>query len=271
MPLIPPLLEIGVNTMPLLAGVIRDVLIPVIQWLTTELVGIIAPMQGWMNATAAASRSLRGAWDDIKSVTAAGVARVRSDIDTLAALPEQMRRWWDGMLAAVRTKDAEIMAWMRGFPGRIVASLGDVGRTLYDSGARMLQGFADGVRAAAAPVTESVRGVVSNVRGLFPGSPAKWGPFSGTGYTYESGLAMIRDFARGIMAASPELSGIAASALRGAQVSATGFTGAGGTVRASAPGVGRMELRVAPGADTALSSMLMNLVRTGQLQLLRAR
>jgi hypothetical protein len=34
--------------------------------------------------------------------------------------------------------------------------------------------------------------------------------------------------------------------------------------------MGGLELKVAPGADSALSSMLMNLVRTGQLQLARA-
>jgi hypothetical protein len=37
-----------------------------------------------------------------------------------------------------------------------------------------------------------------------------------------------------------------------------------------APGGQKIELKVAPGADSALSSMLMNLVRTGQLQLQRA-
>jgi hypothetical protein len=35
-------------------------------------------------------------------------------------------------------------------------------------------------------------------------------------------------------------------------------------------GSGKIELAVAPGADSALSSMLMNLVRTGQLQLQKA-
>jgi len=34
--------------------------------------------------------------------------------------------------------------------------------------------------------------------------------------------------------------------------------------------VGNLELKVAPGADSALASLLMNLVRTGQLQLARA-
>lgn len=270
LPLIPPLLELARNVLPIFAGVIRDVVVPVLAWLTQELIKFVAPLQQWYNEFAVASRSLRTAWDDIKRVSSDGVSRIRADIDSLRALPDTMRRWWDGMLAAVRAKGEEILAWVRGFPGRIVAALGDVGRSLYDSGARMLQGFADGVRAQAAAVTDSVRGVVSNVRGLFPGSPAKWGPFSGSGYTYESGMAMIRDFARGIMRAAPELSGIAQTALRGARVTATGFTGAGGTIAASAPGVGKVELRVAPGADTALSSMLMSLVRTGQLQLVRA-
>ena len=43
------------------------------------------------------------------------------------------------------------------------------------------------------------------LRGLWPFSPAKWGPFSGKGYVTHSGKAIIRDFADSLKKEQPYL------------------------------------------------------------------
>ena len=43
------------------------------------------------------------------------------------------------------------------------------------------------------------------LRGLWPFSPAKWGPFSGKGYVTHSGKAIIRDFADSLKNEQPYL------------------------------------------------------------------
>ena len=223
LPIIPPLIEVARNLLPALNGVLRDLVIPALQWLVDMLVKYVIPqIQAWVDQMATASRALRTAWGDIKLVTQQGV---------------------DG-----------------------VTDVSGAG------GRSMMQAFLDGVVTMTGPTSLGIKTALDAVRGLFPGSPAVWGPFSGRGYTLYSGQAMIEDFGRGIIEAAPRLAELARGALEGARVALSpGFgTGAGGTLSGSAPGLGTIDLRVAPGVDSALSSLLMNLVRTGQLQLQRA-
>ena len=51
-------------------------------------------------------------------------------------------------------------------------------------------------------VAGAVSGALSDIRGLFPFSPAKWGPFSGRGYTSYSGKALMGDFGKSIVKAA---------------------------------------------------------------------
>lgn len=54
---------------------------------------------------------------------------------------------------------------------------------------------------------------MSRLRGLFPHSPAKWGPFSGSGYTTHSGKALMRDFAAGMASEEARVTETAARSL----------------------------------------------------------
>jgi hypothetical protein len=95
-------------------------------------------------------------------------------------------------------KAAALIDWMRGLPGRARSALGALGSYLYNSGRSLLQGFIHGITSMVAPVKNAVKSVLSGARNLLPFSPAKEGPFSGSGWTLHSGRSVIDAFAQGI-------------------------------------------------------------------------
>lgn len=91
-----------------------------------------------------------------------------------------------------------ILGYIKGIPGRIIGMFADAGSWLLDSGAALMNGFKDGILNAVENVKSAVKGALQKVRDFFPFSPAKVGPFSGSGYTSVSGEHLMRDFGKAI-------------------------------------------------------------------------
>lgn len=80
-------------------------------------------------------------------------------------------------------------------PNKIIGAIGDTGRILVNSGKAIVDGFLNGIRRAWDGMVNWVKDGMARLRGLWPFSPAKWGPFSGRGYVTYSGEAIVQDFA----------------------------------------------------------------------------
>lgn len=91
-----------------------------------------------------------------------------------------------------------ILGFIRGIPGQITGLFAGAGSWLLDSGAALMNGFKQGILNAVENVKSAVRGALQKVRDFFPFSPAKVGPFSGSGYTSVSGEHLMRDFGKAI-------------------------------------------------------------------------
>lgn len=91
-----------------------------------------------------------------------------------------------------------ILGFIRGIPGEIMGLFAGAGSWLLDSGAALMNGFKQGVLNAVDGVKSAVKGALQKVRDFFPFSPAKVGPFSGSGYTSVSGEHLMRDFGKAI-------------------------------------------------------------------------
>lgn len=107
-----------------------------------------------------------------------------------------------GWLAKFIAKAIEVGITVgRAFSGlrdRVIGAVSGFGSLLYDSGKKLIQGLINGIKNMAGNVKEAVSGVLKKARDLLPFSPAKEGPFSGKGYTLYSGMAIMKDFAKGI-------------------------------------------------------------------------
>lgn len=91
-----------------------------------------------------------------------------------------------------------ILGFIRGIPGQIIGLFAGAGSWLLDSGAALMNGFKQGILNAVEGVKSAVKGALQKVRDFFPFSPAKVGPFSGSGYTSVSGEHLMRDFGKAI-------------------------------------------------------------------------
>lgn len=91
-----------------------------------------------------------------------------------------------------------ILGFIGGIPGQIIGLFAGAGSWLLNSGAALMNGFKQGILNAVEGVKSAVSGALQKVRDFFPFSPAKVGPFSGSGYTSVSGEHLMRDFGKAI-------------------------------------------------------------------------
>jgi len=112
-------------------------------------------------------------------------------------------------------------------PGIAADALGDLGSLLFRSGRSLVQGFIDGIKSQIGAVADAASSLVGAARDFFPFSPAKKGPFSGSGWTLHSGKAIATALAEGMLAG--ELA-VAAAARGLASAAALGGNGAGSLV-----------------------------------------
>lgn len=91
-----------------------------------------------------------------------------------------------------------ILGYIGSIPGEIIGLFAGAGSWLVESGAALMNGFKQGILSAVDKVKSAVKGALQKVRDFFPFSPAKVGPFSGSGYTSVSGEHLMRDFGKAI-------------------------------------------------------------------------
>lgn len=114
----------------------------------------------------------------------------------------------------------------------INAKLGVFISSAKASGTAFANDFAQGIRDGKQAVTDAAQEIAQEARDHMPGSPAKKGPLSGSGWSGTAGAAFSGDFATGIASgtgavagASGSVAGAAANALKGASGNGPGQVG----------------------------------------------
>lgn len=139
-------------------------------------------------------------------------------------------------------------------PGLARSALGNLGSLLFGAGRALIRGFIDGIRSAAQGAIDAVTGIIGSIGGLFPGSPAEEGPFSGSGYVLFRGQSLSEDFAQGIRDRASAVERAARDLISSASV---GISVGDVPVARTLP-VGPVVQRTAAVAPTAVSITLVN-------------
>jgi hypothetical protein len=172
-PLMPELARLAVSGLPPLINLLTALVPLLIDWTknaranidtfqglfdllagNTSLQEFLETMRNTTGSTADAAHAF-GTWliPGIRAVTGAAnsaVSQVRSFVDLVGSVPVRL------------------------------ASLASEAKR---SGGALIQGFIDGIKSKVKPVTDVVESLMARVAGFFPHSPAKYGPFSGSGWS----------------------------------------------------------------------------------------
>lgn len=217
----------------------------------TALGGPIVWLVSWLASNwEQISATARGIWDKIVGFVTGIPKRLLNGLASLGQLGGKAAQWFLGVLTAAKDKFGQTVDWVKGIPRRILSALGNLGNLLLDSGKKLVGGFLKGIKNAWSGLTSWVKDGMANLRGLWPFSPAKWGPFSGHGYVTYSGEAMTEDFAASIAQGTARVEQAALGMMHAAAVPAPELTtepapgaGAGVVVQGPLVRVERMEVR----------------------------
>ena len=92
-----------------------------------------------------------------------------------------------------------VIDWFRNLPSTILRALGGIGMSLYNSGRNLITGFLNGIKSMASAPVEAIQDMAGRMRDLLPFSPAKEGPFSGSGWVDNSGMSIAESLADGLV------------------------------------------------------------------------
>lgn len=168
-------------------------------WIVTPVLNAFT----WVRETASKAMTetlnkIRDVWNAIVAFFISGRDKVISAINGISAIVTRAREIFAQMKDAAISKAQELLSWMGGLAGKLVGSIGNIGGALFNAGKSLINGFWDGMKSIWNNMVGDLKDKMSSLRGLWPFSPAQWGPFSGRGWVLYSGRALMEGFAEGM-------------------------------------------------------------------------
>lgn len=122
-------------------------------------------------------------WNAIRATTSAAMSAVRSAVSSgINAAKSAMSSGVNAMKSAVSSGLNSIKSLFSGLKTSLVSSVTSIGGALRSAGSAIVSQLAGGITAGVDKVKSAMSGVMSAARNLLPHSPAKEGPFSGSGW-----------------------------------------------------------------------------------------
>ena len=228
---------------------IESVVTTVMNAVNAVISTVLALINGdWSGVWAGIQAFASAVWNGIGGIVSAGAELIKAVINSALSLIQSIwsAAWnavssffssiWEGLKGAASDGVNAVYNTVIGIKDMVVGFFTGAGSWLVDSGKALLQGFADGVMGAVGWVGDQISGALGTIRGLFPFSPAKEGPFSGRGYTTYSGKALMRDWARGMASEESAVRKTVKSALGGASAMLSAGVSVSGAPASAATG-----------------------------------
>lgn len=195
---IPPLIEIITlftgalaPILPVIGDLLVAILVPAVQLLAAVIDSIMPVIGGLLEILAGLLNFVIGVFTGDWDRAWAGVQQIfQGFVDTI-----------NGVI------NGTLKLLFEGIPQFIGSIFSGVGGWLVNAGTALIQGFIDGINGAIGFVGDALDGVMDFIGGFFPHSPAKRGPFSGSGWTglKESGGALYDQFVNGFQGDDPTM------------------------------------------------------------------
>lgn len=203
---------------------IKTVARVVIDFATTLYDVVILAFQALANLI---NGDFSGAWQNIKdlvgevggfigrTITEFGGLVLRTIGRLVDLLPSGARRAFDGLVNAAKNGVSSTITVLGNLGSRAVNVISGYASRFYNAGRSLVSGFVNGIKSMISSAIGAAKDLVNSVTDFLPGSPAKRGPLSGSGYSLIRGQSLSTDFARGIMSRSPLVQKAVSSVLGG--------------------------------------------------------
>lgn len=216
-PLLPPIAQLIGALLPVIGAILANVVIPAIRLVIgvlTEWWGILAFglqivadfVTGAVSFFSNFGTNVQAIIDNVRNWIVQGFENARTTATNAIS----------GFVSAGIAKFHEILGFVGSLPGQFMGMLGNLGGLLVGSGRALVDGFLNGIRVAWNGLVGWVSGGIQQIRNLFPFSPAKDGPLSGSGYVTHSGKALTGDFATSLRGGLPGVVAAARDVMAGA-------------------------------------------------------
>jgi len=201
MPLISSLMgvftQLFAAVLPLLAPIL-SLISPLVQLVGAILPPLIALIVAILDPIIAVVSGILGLLIPALTLIVTAVAAVISAIVKVIS-------WFINLVTGAEDVGTKLQRFFTELPQMVLSALGDLGKTLFNAGGDLIQGFIDGISGMIGGVGDAIGGVMDFVGGFFPHSPAKRGPFSGSGWlaVKNAGVAIGDQFGAGLDSATP--------------------------------------------------------------------
>ena len=223
---------------------------------------VAALIYAWNNSETFRS-IVMGAWEAVKVGISAAVDWIIGAVQWFGQLPAMVGGWFASMAQSAIGKATELVEWIRGLPGRILGALGNLGGMLLGAGMSIINGFLNGLKSAF----ESVKNFVSGIGSWIA---AHKGPISyDVKLLVPAGGAIMDGLLGGLQDAYVPVrafvSGVAGD-LRNTVDSADASRMVTGAPASGSVATRQPEVRFTGNTSDALASVIMQMFRTGQIQ-----
>lgn len=226
-----------------------------------------------------------GVWEGVKSAIGAAVDWIGGAISWFGRLPGMIGGWFGQMKDAAIRKASELVGWVRGLPGMVMGAIGNFGGMLLGAGRDLLTGLWNGIAGAAGWLRSKVLGFFGSI---LPGwakdilgihSPStlmrdEVGQFlpAGVGEGIEDGMPgmLAQATAMGEAARDAAAAGLGGGLSVDAMASGPNLPASSWDAQRPVqrpPGSTETAVRFTGNTSDALATVIMQMIRTGQIQI----
>lgn len=140
-----------------------------------------------------------GVWQVISSIIRGAMDIIFGIIKVvLGLLTGNWKAVWNGLGTIVKGAWTIIKGAVMGLYNILKGELSQFITMAENMGTAIVRGLWNGIQGAAGWLKNQFEGLLNDIRGMLPFSPAKYGPFSGSGWVTYSGAAIVDGLAEGI-------------------------------------------------------------------------
>lgn len=208
---------------PSILGSLSDAittLVPILPTLASSIANMLPDLVRLLNllASPAVQNAISGIDDFIKSMTLVSNALGGGWVGAIEAakivfegffnmIDERTGGFissWANALGAVVQFGVDVEGAIIDAMGKIFSVFTQFEKPFFDWGKKIWKNFIDGMLDQLGPIGQAAKSLMDAISDWLPHSPAKKGPFSGSGYSMVRGRKLATDFAAGIVAGSGE-------------------------------------------------------------------